>query len=293
MKVEYDYNELMSMIDSTLLKPVVTGEELQKLCEDALNYKFKAVVVNPLHVRACKKQLKDTTVKVCTVVGFPLGEELTKVKLYQTKRAVKEGADEIDVVICLSAVKKGDWKYIAGELGKIVRAVKKGRLVKVILETSYLTEEEIVKACQICVEAGARFVKTGTGFAGHATPEHVALMLRSVKAQLAEMSNKNDMKHCEVKAASGIKTYEQARSLAEAGATRIGTSHAAEIAEEGAKSDRVEKREAKEREKEREAHEFDGEQTEEQGVRPEEPAAETIAGKEAEEAAQAADAEKE
>jgi deoxyribose-phosphate aldolase len=233
MKVSYDYRELMSMIDSTLLKPTATGEEIEKLCQDALKYGFKAVVVNPIHVKACKKILKDTKVKVSTVAGFPLGEDLTKVKLFEVKRACKEGAEEIDVVTRISAIKSGNWKVIEQEVKKIVKAAAKKRLVKVILEASYLTDEEIERACQICVEAGARFVKTGTGYAGDATVSQVALMSRAVKAQLSEMSNKNDLKHCEVKAAAGIKTYAQALALAEAGATRIGTSRAVEIAEEG------------------------------------------------------------
>jgi deoxyribose-phosphate aldolase len=232
----------MSMIDSTLLAPTATGEEIEKLCQDALKYGFKAVVVNPVHVKTCKKILKDTKVKVSTVAGFPLGEDLTKVKLYEVKRACKEGAEEIDVVLCISAAKAGNWKAVGQEIKKIVKAAKRRRLVKVILEASYLTDEEIERACKICVEAGARFVKTGTGYAGDATTEHVALMSRAVKAQLSEMSNKNDLKRCEVKAAAGIRTYEQALALAEAGATRIGTSRAAEIAEEGAKAAQIEQR---------------------------------------------------
>jgi deoxyribose-phosphate aldolase len=240
----------MSMIDSTLLKPTATAEEIEKLCQDALKYGFKAVVVNPIHVRTCKKILKDTKVKVATVAGFPLGEDLLKVKLFEVKRACKEGAEEIDAVMCVSAAKAGNWKAVEQEIKKIVRAAGK-RLVKVILETSYLTDEEIERACQICVEAGARFVKTGTGYAGNATPEHVALMSRAVKAQLSEMSNKNDLKHCDVKAAAGIKTYEQALALAEAGAVRIGTSHAAEIAEEGAKTAKAKGREEKAAEEEK------------------------------------------
>jgi len=235
MKVAYDYEEIMNMIDSTLLKPVVLKEELEKLCSDAVKFGFKSVVVNPVHVKTCKKILKDTKVKVCTVAGFPLGEELSKVKLYQVKRACKAGAEEIDFVLSLSAAKAGDWKYVGKEVKKLVKAAKRKRVVKVILEASYLTDEEIVKACQVCVEAGARFVKTGTGYAGNATPEQVMAMSRAVKAQLNEMSNKNDVKRCEIKAAAGIKTFDQAREMAEYGATRIGTSSAADIAEEGMK----------------------------------------------------------
>ena len=261
MKVAYEYSELVEMIDSTLLKPFVSAEEIEQLCKDATEYGFKAVIVNPVHVKTCKKLLKDTKVKVGTVVGFPLGDDLTKIKLYEIKLAKKEGAEEIDAVMSLSAARAGDWKYIGKEIKKMVKKTKKNsvfkskkkrvnRIFKVILETSYLSDEEIVKACQVCVEAGADFVKTGTGYAGNATPEHVALMLRAVKNQLSELSNKDDKKYCGVKASAGIRTYEQANALAEAGATRIGTSHAAEIAKEGKKFDRAAKSEAKAREKE-------------------------------------------
>ena len=251
MKVAYEYNELVEMIDSTLLAPTATEEQLQKLCDDAVKNKFKAVVVNPIHVKFCKKRLKDTLVKVCTVAGFPLGEDLPKVKLYSVKKACKAGAEEIDVVMCISAAKAGRWADVAKEIKKIVKAATGKRIVKVILETSYLTEEEIVKACQICVEAGARFVKTSSGFAKTddgrvigATTEHVALMWRAVDTQLKQMSNKDDVKRCQIKAAGGIKTYEQALALAEAGATRIGTSSAGEIAEEGRKFARIEELQA-------------------------------------------------
>ena len=226
-------SEVLEKIDSTLLSPVAAAADVEKLCNDALTAGFKAVVVNPVNVAACKKLLKDSLVKVCTVVGFPLGEDLTKVKLFETKRALKAGADEIDMVMCISKAKAGEWNYVGKEIKKIAK-ICKVKVLKVIIETCYLTETEIKQACHTAVMNGARFVKTSTGYGtAGAQLEQVALMNDEVE-QVLKDNFKQDDARCLVKASGGIKTYEQAKAFVEAGAMRIGTSNAMEILEESA-----------------------------------------------------------
>lgn len=205
---------LAGMIDHTLLKPDATADKIAQLCFEAKKYHFASVCVNPTNVKLCADLLKDTDVKVCTVIGFPLGATSTDVKAFETKDALENGATEIDMVLNIGALKAGDNELVAHDIREVVRvAHAAGALVKVILETALLTDEEKVVACLLAKEAGADFVKTSTGFSsGGATVHDVALMRRAVGPDLG------------VKAAGGIHTHEEAEQLVAAGATRLGAS---------------------------------------------------------------------
>ena len=207
-----DKKQLASMIDHTLLKPAKKGQ-LDALCNEAVQFGFASVCVNPDNVKYCAKLLEGTSVKVCTVIGFPLGENTTATKVFETKNAIKNGATEIDMVINQSWAKSNAWKPIEKEIAAIKKACKEITL-KVIIETCNLSDKQIVVACNAAVAAGAQFVKTSTGFAsGGATVEAVRIM--------AETVHPHGLK---VKASGGIHTYEEAVSLVEAGADRIGAS---------------------------------------------------------------------
>jgi deoxyribose-phosphate aldolase len=209
-----DDEKVAAMIDHTLLKPDATPDQIAQLCYEARKYRFASVCVNPTHVRLCAELLQGSQVKVCTVVGFPLGATPPEVKLFETQNALKDGATEIDMVINIGALKSNDYELVARDIrGIVLSAHQAGALVKVIIETGLLTREEKVAACLLAKEAGADFVKTSTGFSGGgATTEDVALMREVVGAGLG------------VKASGGIKTYEDAQSMLSAGATRIGAS---------------------------------------------------------------------
>ena len=210
----------LRMIDHTLLKQTATRADIRKLCDEARTFGFYSVCVQPVYVSACRIFLKnDPQVKIACVVGFPMGENVIPVKVYETKRAVADGADEIDMVICISAVKNGDYAYVKREVKKVVRAAQ-GRPVKVILETSLLTKEEMVRAACCARDAGAAFVKTSTGyFGGGATADDVRLLKQTVRGV------------CQVKASGGIRTAEDFAAMESAGADRIGTSAGVTIAE--------------------------------------------------------------
>lgn len=212
---------LLSMIDHTLLKQDVTEAGIKKLCNEADKYGFYGVCVHPVHIRECKRFLKpDGNVKIISVVGFPFGEELTKVKAYQARMAVKEGAHEIDMVINISKVKAGDYRYVKREIKKVIFAAR-GRDVKVILETCLLTPKEMEKSAAAAAGAGAEFVKTSTGYFGEgATVVNVKILKSAVGAG------------CKVKASGGIRSAEEAIAMVEAGAERLGTSSGVKIAEE-------------------------------------------------------------
>ena len=208
-------------IDHTLLKPDATSAQIKKLCKEAATYGFFSVCVNPCHVKTCYKTLKDTSVKVCTVIGFPLGANATKVKIFEAKQAIKDGAEEIDVVINVAKLKEKKYKYIEKELSSIVKASKGKALVKVIIETCLLAPEEIVKACEVVYASGADYVKTSTGFSKYgARVEDVELMKTVVKDKMF------------IKASGGIGDLETMKSMIAAGASRIGTSKGAQIMEE-------------------------------------------------------------
>jgi deoxyribose-phosphate aldolase len=221
---------LASYIDHTLLKPDATQEQIIKLCNEAKEYEFASVCVNPYWVSLCHEQLKASSVKVCTVIGFPLGANHTAVKVAETLQALEEGADEVDMVINIGALKSGKKLDVDADIRAVTEAVKKitnnnQTLVKVILETCLLTDEEKVLACELSEKAGADFVKTSTGFStGGATVDDVKLMKRTVGNRL------------EVKASGGVRDLKTVLAMIQAGATRIGTSSGVKIVT-GEKSD--------------------------------------------------------
>lgn len=210
-----------AMIDHTLLKPEATKEQVRTICEEAVKYGFHSVCVNSSFVYYCASLLKNTDVKVCTVIGFPLGAMSTAGKAAEAKAAVADGAGELDMVIHVGMIKSGDWDYVKQDIASVVEAADGQALVKVILETCLLTDEEKEKACRICLEAGADYVKTSTGFSsGGATVEDVALMRRTVGDNAG------------VKASGGIRTLADVKAMTRAGASRIGASAGIAIVKE-------------------------------------------------------------
>ncbi len=203
---------ISSLIDHTLLRADAREDEIRALCAEALKFGFYSVCVNGCRVPLCAKILKDSAVKVCCVVGFPLGAMATEAKAFEAALAVKEGADEIDMVINIGALKQGDLEYVRRDIAAVCSAAASAP-VKVILETCLLTEDEIIAACRCAEEGGAAFVKTSTGFSSSgATEQAVALMRRCVGNRLG------------VKASGGIRTHETALAMIKAGASRIGAS---------------------------------------------------------------------
>jgi len=213
-----------SLIDHTLLKPDASQAEIKHLCEEAAQYHFASVCVNPTWVRACACHLQGSGVPVCTVIGFPLGATLPDVKAYEARRAIMDGAREVDMVINVGALKSGDDCLVEHDIRSVVEVAHEHDVTcKVIIETALLTDDEKVRACQAAKSAGADFVKTSTGFSkGGATVADIALMRRTVGADLG------------VKASGGVKSMADARAMVEAGATRIGASVGVKIAQEAA-----------------------------------------------------------
>ena len=211
-----------SLIDHTLLKPEATESDIKKLCSEAAEFGFASVCVNPGWVKRASEFLKGTGVPVCTVIGFPLGATLPDVKAYEARRAIFNGAQEVDMVINIGALKSGDDCLVEEDIKAVVDAAHENHILcKVIIETALLTDEEKVRACLAAKNAGADFVKTSTGFAkGGATANDVALMRHTVGKALG------------VKASGGVKGIEDARAMFEAGATRIGASVGVKIAQE-------------------------------------------------------------
>lgn len=212
------------MIDHTLLKPDASQDQIAQLCYEARKFHFASVCVNPAQVKLAAQLLKDSDVKVCTVVGFPLGATGATVKAYETQQAIRDGATEIDMVINIGALKSQDYRTVFEDIGSVVRAAHASNaLVKVIIEAALLTDEEKVVASQLAKAAGADFVKTSTGFGpGGATLPDVALMRKVVGADLG------------VKAAGGVGSYQDAQAMIAAGATRIGASAGVRIVKEAA-----------------------------------------------------------
>ncbi|HEM6266212.1 TPA: deoxyribose-phosphate aldolase [Streptococcus suis] len=216
--------KLNKFIDHTVLKPETTKEQVAKVLEEAKEYDFASVCINPTWVSFAAEGLKGTDVKVCTVIGFPLGANTSAVKAFETKDAIENGADEIDMVINIGALKDKNYDLVLEDIKAVVEA-SGDKLVKVIIETCLLTDEEKVKACELSKEAGADFVKTSTGFStGGATIEDVALMRKTVGPEMG------------VKASGGARSYEDAIAFIEAGASRIGASSGVAIMK-GEKSD--------------------------------------------------------
>lgn len=208
------------MIDHTLLKPDATEDEIRKLCEEAATHQFMSVCVNPSWVHLSARLLKGTGVKVCTVVGFPLGATTSASKEAETRDAVRSGAEEIDMVINVGALKAGHYSLVLEDIKAVVRGAQ-GKLTKVILETALLTDDEKVKACELAKDAGADFVKTSTGFGpGGATVEDISLMRRTVGPRMG------------VKASGGVRDLTSAQAMIDAGATRIGASASVAIAQQ-------------------------------------------------------------
>jgi deoxyribose-phosphate aldolase len=213
---------IASLIDHTLLKPEATRDQIAQLCEEAKEYGFAAVCVNPTNVELAARLLKGSPVAVCIVVGFPLGATLSEVKAYEAQQAINHGAIEADMVINIGALKSEDYELVEQDIATVARTCHdNGAICKVIIEAALLTEEEKVTACQLAKKAGADYVKTSTGFGpGGATVEDVALMRRVVGPSMG------------IKAAGGIRTLKTATEMLEAGATRIGTSSGIQIVQE-------------------------------------------------------------
>ena len=207
-----DKKTIASMIDHTLLKPEATPAQIEKLCAEAAEYHFASVCVNPVYIPLAARLLKGTGVKVCCVVGFPLGAIAPEQKAAEAASCAAMGAEELDMVIHVGAAKAGDWALVQRDIEGVVKAAA-GHTVKVIIETFLLTDEEKVKACEAAKAAGAHFVKTSTGFStGGATTHDIALMRKTVGPEMG------------VKASGGIRDYETAMAMIEAGANRIGAS---------------------------------------------------------------------
>lgn len=206
------------MIDHTLLKADATKEQIEKICAEAKEYNFASVCVNPAWVKRSAELLNGTDVKVCTVIGFPLGASTPETKAFETKNAIENGATEVDMVINIGALKGGDDELVERDIRAVVDAAKGKALTKVIIETCLLSEDEKVRACELSVKAGADFVKTSTGFStGGATAEDIALMRKTVGPTIG------------VKASGGVRSAEDAQEMIKAGATRIGASSGAAI----------------------------------------------------------------
>ncbi len=209
-----------SMIDHTILKADAQKSDVIKICMEAKKYKFKSVCVNSCYTELVAKELKDSDVLVCTVVGFPLGAMDTKAKAFETARAIELGANEVDMVINIGALKDKDFDFVKNDIKEIVDTANGKAIVKVIIEACLLTEDEKIKACELAQEAGADFVKTSTGFStGGATPSDIALMRKVVGPNMG------------VKGSGGVRTQEDALNLIEAGASRIGASASIAIVE--------------------------------------------------------------
>jgi len=214
--------QVATLIDHTLLKPEVTRRDIDRICGEAIQRRFASVCVNPVFVPRVAAKLRDTPVKTCTVIGFPLGANLTSTKVAEAKAAIKEGAQELDMVIHIGALKAGDDELVAADIHAVVVAAHHGKAIcKVIIETCLLIGEEKERACRLAVEAGADFVKTSTGFSsGGATIEDIELMRRVVGPKVG------------VKASGGVRSLNELLKMVEAGATRIGTSTGVKLIEE-------------------------------------------------------------
>jgi deoxyribose-phosphate aldolase len=211
--------DLARMIDHTLLKPEATKDQIIQLCGEAKKYNFASVCINPCYVSLCAKLLRDTPVKVCTVIGFPLGATSSASKAFEGEHALRDGAKELDMVINVGMLKSGDYEYVENDIFALVTTARRyGALTKVILETTLLTDEEKIKGCILAKKAGADFVKTSTGFAkGGATVGDIALMRKVVGSAMG------------VKASGGVRTREEALAMVASGADRIGASASVKI----------------------------------------------------------------
>ncbi len=212
MKIEWTKSSIAALIDHTVLKAETSQKQVETICEEAITYSFAAVCVNPTFVEFVSKKLKNSSVKTCTVVGFPLGANTTEIKVKETQIAIGQGAQEIDMVINLDKLKAGNHQFVEKEIKSVVDA-SEGAIVKVIIEACFLNENEKKMACELSKAAGAHFVKTSTGFgSGGATVADIKLMRQVVGNEL------------KIKASGGIRSFSDAKALIEAGADRIGCS---------------------------------------------------------------------
>ncbi len=220
--IEGDPAKIAALIDHTLLKPTATQSQIETLCQEAIKYNFASVCINPVYVKFAAQQLRHSAVKPCTVIGFPLGAATTATKVFETKEAVELGAEEVDMVINIGALKAGNDALVEQDIAAVVKAARQGGAhCKVIIETCFLTDEEKVRACKLAQKAGADFVKTSTGFGGGgAVAEDVALMRQTVGPQMG------------VKASGGVKNFADAKAMVAAGATRLGVSAGVKIMQE-------------------------------------------------------------
>ncbi len=217
--------DIAKYIDHTLLKPTTTWPEIKNLCEEAIEYGFATVCIPPLFVKKAKEILRESQVKVSTVIGFPFGYEAIEAKVAEIVLAIVDGADELDMVINISAIKNNDWNFIANEINTIMPIVKsKHTILKVIIESGILTDDEIIKCCDIYGAAGVDYVKTSTGYAEKGASVHA---VKLIKAHLSDA--------VKIKASGGIKTYQFAKELLDAGADRIGCSSSEQIVKESLK----------------------------------------------------------
>ncbi|HPN84917.1 MAG TPA: deoxyribose-phosphate aldolase [Victivallales bacterium] len=215
-------SEIASLIDHTLLRQNTTRKQIRQLCEDAVKYGFATVCVNPFWVSYCAENLAESRVKICSVVGFPLGATPSEVKAFEAELCIRNGAHEIDMVMNIGSAKDSDWKYVESDISTIAKIARDNKaILKVIFENCLLEKDEILKACEVAVSAGAHFVKTSTGFSsGGATLEDVKLMYEAVKGK------------CLVKAAGGIRNASDAENMIKNGASRLGTSSGVAIVNE-------------------------------------------------------------
>lgn len=213
---------IAAYIDHTILKPITLMGDVERVCAEAIAYNFAAVCVPPLFVKKAKTLLKDSKVKIATVIGFPFGYSAIEAKLAETILAIVDGADELDMVINISAIKNNDWQYLASEINAILPIVRKQqKLIKIIIETGILSEEEIIKCCDLYGAAGVDFLKTSTGYAEKGATIEAVTLLRKHLANSVQ-----------IKASGGIKTYTFAKALIAAGATRIGCSSSIQLVKE-------------------------------------------------------------
>ncbi len=216
--ITFNSRDLACFIDHTLLKPDANREQIAKVCREAVEYNFCSVCVNPFWVPTVATLLQGSSVKVCSVIGFPLGATTPRTKAMEAEEAIAQGANEIDMVLNIGALKSGDYDGVLNDIKAVVKSAQGKAIVKVILETGLLNEAEKIKACQLSVEAGANFVKTSTGFGpGSATVEDISLMRRVVGPEIG------------VKASGGVRDYDTAVAMIKAGASRIGTSSGIQI----------------------------------------------------------------
>ncbi len=209
-------------IDHTILKPTTSLAEIEKLCEEAVEYKFAAVCVPPLFVKKAKEYVSNSEVKVATVIGFPFGYSAIEAKVAEIVLAIVDGADELDMVINISAIKNNDWQFLASEINTVLPIIRnRNKIIKVIIESGILTDDEIIKCCDIYGAAGVDYVKTSTGYAEHGASVHAVQLMRRHLSDSVK-----------IKASGGIRTYQFAKELIDAGADRLGCSASVQIIKE-------------------------------------------------------------